>query len=202
MNKEENKETNITDILHKIQVELKAPKNQYNKFGKYNYRSCEDILEAVKKILPDKSFLTISDDVVYIGNRYYVKATATLGRGNSTVSVNGFAREGEDKKGFDDAQLTGASSSYARKYALNGLFCIDDTKDADATKIEEKPIVKIIPVTPEEYTELQKSVDNAKSEAELGEARAKIKACWRRLSKEWQKTISKKILDNEFYIKE
>lgn len=120
----------INTNLAVIQKELKAPKGQLNKFGNYNYRSCEDIVEAVKPLLNGLT-LTISDEVVNIGTRYYVKATATLSDGESNISVSAFAREAEEKKGMDSAQVTGACSSYARKYALNGLFAIDDTKDAD-----------------------------------------------------------------------
>jgi hypothetical protein len=116
--------------LNKIQKELKAPKGQKNTFGNYNYRSCEDILEAVKPLLGD-AVLTITDDIVQVGDRFYVKATATITEDEKSVSVSAFARESLDKKGMDSAQITGATSSYARKYALNGLFCIDDTKDAD-----------------------------------------------------------------------
>lgn len=125
-------------MLQAIQNELKAPKNQYNSFGKYKYRSCEDILEAVKPILVKYSvYLTLSDEVVEIGTRVYVKATATLhGKGLPPmgISVTAFARESETKKGMDDSQITGTASSYARKYALNGIFLIDDTKDADTNE--------------------------------------------------------------------
>jgi hypothetical protein len=118
--------------LSTIQQTLKAPKGQTNKFGNYKYRSCEDILEAVKPLLGDLS-LTISDEVVEVGGRVYVKATATLFNAASEIigRTTAFAREEESKKGMDASQLTGATSSYARKYSLNGLFCIDDTKDAD-----------------------------------------------------------------------
>jgi hypothetical protein len=121
--------------IYKIQAELKAPKGQLNKFGNYRYRSAEDIIEAVKPILAkEKTALIISDEVVQVGDRIYVKATATLiASEDNTVSAQGWAREEEVKKGMDSAQITGAASSYARKYALNGLFAIDDTKDADAT---------------------------------------------------------------------
>ena len=118
------------EALTRIQLLLKAPKNQYNKFGNYNYRSCEDILEAVKPLL-EGATLTITDDIVVIGQRYYVKATATFTLGDKIISVTAFAREEETKKGMDASQITGSASSYARKYALNGLFLIDDTKDAD-----------------------------------------------------------------------
>lgn len=122
--------------LMQIQSQLRVPKSQYNKFGNYNYRSCEDILEAVKPLLAEtKTTLTISDEINQIGDRYYVRAVATLTdiESGDTVSVSALAREENSKKGLDASQLTGATSSYARKYALNGLFCIDDTKDADAT---------------------------------------------------------------------
>lgn len=129
---------NIYEKLLNIQAELKAPKNQYNSFGKYNYRSCEDILEGLKPLLTKyKATLIIDDEIVQIGDRYYVKATATLidveGEGRECISSTAFAREDEKKVGMDLSQLTGSTSSYARKYALNGLFCIDDTEDSDAT---------------------------------------------------------------------
>jgi len=117
-------------ILNEIQKTLKAPKGQFNAFGKYKYRSCEDILEAVKPLLGEAT-LTISDEIILIGDRYYIKATVTLRKHPENVSVSAFARESFVKKGMDESQITGAASSYARKYALNGLFCIDDTKDAD-----------------------------------------------------------------------
>lgn len=121
--------------LVKIQAELKVPKNQTNAFGKYKYRSAEDIIEAVKPILNKYgTALVVSDEVVQVGDRVYIKATATLlDSTDDHISVNGWAREEEVKKGMDAAQITGSASSYARKYALNGLFAIDDTKDADAT---------------------------------------------------------------------
>lgn len=119
--------------LVSIQSELKAPKGQYNSFGKYKYRSAEDILEAVKPLCAKyECELTLSDEMVYVGDRYYIKATAKLEHeGSDPVSVTAYAREAETKKGMDESQITGTASSYARKYALNGLFCIDDTKDAD-----------------------------------------------------------------------
>lgn len=124
-----------TEGLLKIQQELNAPKNQYNTFGKYKYRSCEDILAAVKPLLKETGcVLTLSDDIVSMGNRIYVTATATLTTSDGKqYVVKASAREDESKKGMDGAQITGAASSYARKYALNGLFCIDDVKDPDAT---------------------------------------------------------------------
>lgn len=118
--------------LQEIQQRLKAPKGQYNSFGKYKYRSCEDILEAVKPILQETGCtLTLSDELVFLGERYYIKATARLKGEGVDETTSAYAREDLDKKGMDGSQITGTASSYARKYALNGLFCIDDTKDAD-----------------------------------------------------------------------
>jgi hypothetical protein len=123
----------LSGKLCAIQSKLKAPKGQFNKFGKYNYRNCEDILEAVKPLLTDAGMsIVISDDVKLVGDRVYVVATVTLYDGKDSVSNTAFAREALTKKGMDDSQITGAASSYARKYALNGMFCIDDTKDADS----------------------------------------------------------------------
>ncbi|WP_298633425.1 ERF family protein [uncultured Veillonella sp.] len=123
-----------------IQSELKAPKGQYNSFGKYNYRSCEDILEGVKPLLAKHGLvLTIRDGIELIGDRYYVKATATITDGKEQLSTDAYARESLDKKGMDASQVTGATSSYARKYALNGLLAIDDTKDADTMDNSKKP---------------------------------------------------------------
>lgn len=116
-----------------VQSQLKAPKNQRNDFGGFNYRSCEDILEAVKPLLKAEGLcLTITDDIVMLGDRYYVKATATLTDGERSLPNQAFAREPEERAKMDGSQVTGSASSYARKYALNGLFAIDDTKDADA----------------------------------------------------------------------
>lgn len=119
--------------LRNIQNQLVAPKGQFNSFGRYKYRSCEDILSAVKPLLDlEKCQLTLNDSVEYIGSRFYIKATATLTNANGeSVQTTAYAREEEEKKGMDASQITGTASSYARKYALNGLFCIDDTPDAD-----------------------------------------------------------------------
>lgn len=122
----------LTEKLVAIQAQLKAPKDKTNNFGGYKYRSCESILEAVKPLLQAQGcILTISDEIVESGNRIYVKAKATLSDGEGEYTAFGFAREPESKKGMDEPQVTGTASSYARKYALNGLFAIDDTKDAD-----------------------------------------------------------------------
>lgn len=131
---------NVYEKLSDIQSELKAPKNQFNNFGKYSYRSCEDILEGLKPLLKEyKAALTINDEVAEIGGRYYIKAIVRLidiEKGES-VEATAYAREDETKKGMDLAQITGSTSSYARKYALNGLFAIDDTKDSDATNTHD-----------------------------------------------------------------
>ncbi len=133
----ENTKLNIYQKLRKVQTELKAPKGQYNKFGNYMYRSCEDILEALKPLLDrEQLVLILNDSMEVVGDRVYVKATATLTNAeddSQVITTSAFAREEESKKGMDGSQVTGASSSYARKYCLNGLFNIDDNKDSDAT---------------------------------------------------------------------
>ena len=125
---------NLLVKLSEIQSELKAPKGQYNSFGKYSYRSCEDILEAVKPLTTSRNLvLTLFDEIIMFNGRFYVKATARLidAESGETIETTALAREPDSKKGMDDSQVTGTASSYARKYALNGLFCIDDAKDAD-----------------------------------------------------------------------
>lgn len=131
----------ITEKLALVQQELIAPKNQHNSFGKYNYRSCEDILEGLKPCLKKvKAAVTVTDEIVLIGERYYVKATAIFRdcEDGLTICNTAFAREEDQKKGMDASQITGSASSYARKYALNGLFCIDDVKDADTRDNRQK----------------------------------------------------------------
>lgn len=127
----------LKEKLLRIQTELKAPKGQYNDFGGYKYRSCEDILEAVKPLLVKYSvMLTVSDALELIGDRHYIRATATLKdiESNDEIVNKAYAREDDSKKGMDGSQITGTASSYARKYALNGLFLIDDTKDSDTNE--------------------------------------------------------------------
>ena len=161
----------MNNAIISIQNELKAPKGQFNSFGRYKYRSCEDILEAVKPLLHKYSCsLNISDEVVMVGDRFYIKATATLRKDTGEVvsASAAYAREDETKKGMDGAQVTGAASSYARKYALNGLFCIDDTKDADTdeytknTKPEKEPAEK--DKNCNLYIQLEKKVSESKIE--------------------------------------
>ena len=134
-----NHQTNLTQKLAKIQVNLKAPKNLYNSFGKYKYRNVEGIQEALKPMLAEYGVtVTLADEIVEVGGRVYVKAMATITdcESGEALSVSAYAREAETKKGMDDAQVTGATSSYARKYALNGLFLLDDTKDVDTEEYQ------------------------------------------------------------------
>lgn len=169
----------IYKTLNAVQVELKAPKGRMNKFGGYKYRSCEDILEAAKPILnKHKLTLSISDEPTLIGERYYIKATATVStESGETLSVNGYAREEDVKKGMDSAQVTGSTSSYARKYALNGLFLIDDTQDPDT----------------EEYT--NESVNRSKAENKkpdlAKETKAEPKKADAKKTEDWDKTLEK-----------
>lgn len=159
----------IIQKLAAIQAELKAPKNQENKFGGYKYRSCEDILEAVKPLLKKEGLaLILSDNIEEVGGRVYVKATATIldsGDAGSSIGVAAYAREAETRKGMDDSQVTGSASSYARKYALNGLFAIDDTKDADATNTHgkgqnEAQTLDNKPATSQQLEKIKKTVEN------------------------------------------
>lgn len=162
-------------LLHlaQIQSELKAPKGQRNDFGKYNYRSCEDILEAVKPLLKERGLaIFITDNIVQIGERYYVRATAAIydSDGNS-ISNSAFAREELKRTGMDASQITGATSSYARKYALNGLFAIDDTKDADATtKGQDEPKPAKATAQPTFTDEIRTALAKTKTVQELVEA--------------------------------
>lgn len=129
----------LHEKLLAIQTKLKAPKGQYNKFGNFNYRSAEDILEAVKPLNAEQGLLlTITDEIKEVGGRVYVVATATVSDGTDELKVSAFAREPENKKGMDESQITGATSSYARKYALNGLYAIDDNKDADTDEHKQQ----------------------------------------------------------------
>ena len=149
--------------LIEIQNELKAPKGKTNSFGGYKYRSCEDILEAVKPLCKEHGcLLTLSDEIISEAGRVYVKTTATITDGETEVSVSASAREAENKKGMDDSQITGATSSYARKYALNGLFCIDDTKDADTDEyVANQKVEEAKPITQFQVDELAHLCDKA-----------------------------------------
>lgn len=169
-------EKNIYEKLATVQQTLKAPKNQFNSFGKYHYRSCEDILEGLKEPLKSVgAVVVISDEIISVGDRIYVKATAKFMDGTETVENTAFAREENEKKGMDASQITGATSSYARKYALNGLFLIDDCKDSDATnkgdtdkvqvartyQQEKKEAVEKTKISDAEYDRLYKQCENS-----------------------------------------
>lgn len=156
----------VYEKLMNVQSKLKAPKSQFNKFGNYSYRSCEDILEAVKPLLSEvKAVLNLEDEVLQIGDRFYVKATATFTdiEDEKNISKSAFAREEESQKGMSSAQVTGSVSSYARKYALNGLFCIDDTKDDDFNNKHGKESAK----------SASNSKSNSKPSGNLSEAQIK-----------------------------
>ncbi len=169
--------------LQIIQAKLKAHKGQYNSFGGFKYRSLEDIFEAVKPLLAEtQTTLVVGDEIVLIGERYYVCATATLtNQKGERVTNKAYAREDKEKSKMDGSQLTGSASSYARKYALNGLFCIDDTKDADtdeytkATTKSQQPKAKSQqPAQPAMIAEMRKTLDDAKTVEELYEAFGKL----------------------------
>jgi hypothetical protein len=159
------------ELLNKIQHQLNVPKSLFNKFGGYNYRSAEQILEAVKPLL-GKGTLTLSDEVFLIGQRYYVKATATIKDGGDEISVSAYARETESRKGTDDAQITGSASSYARKYALNGLFGLSDVQDPDdmnntgagSTSTTSVSHTTHKPYTPTSPAEVKQQAQQAKEE--------------------------------------
>lgn len=163
--------------LAKIQSEVKAPKGQFNSFGKYKYRSAEDILEAVKPVINSRGFsIMISDTIIMVGDRYYVQAVVTLTDGKETYTATACAREEESKKGQDASQTTGSSSSYARKYALSGLFGLDDTKDSDATNThgqESKPAQAFAPKPAPAPSEPQIAI----SAQELGELKRLLDEC-------------------------
>ena len=173
---------NAKNDLAIIQAEVQAPKNKFNSFGKYAYRSAENIIEAVKPIINPKGYhLILSDEMVIIGERYYIKATATISNGEQTYSATSYAREPEEKKGMDSAQISGTTGSYSRKYALNGLFALDDNKDSDATSTETKPnvVVEEITLTDDERIELINSLGAC---TELGH----VKELWNNLDLKYQ----------------
>lgn len=167
--------------LIKIQSELKAPKNKYNSFGKYSYRSCEDILEAVKPLLKKHGcYMTITDDVFVAGDRFYIRATVSLVNkdGKSVIGV-GLAREDKSKAGMSESQITGTASSYARKYALNGLFLIDDTKDADTDEYKVESEAKAKKNAPKTQATLMTSgLQSAIDECNAAKNKDELMAVW------------------------
>ncbi|MGF2029815.1 ERF family protein [Lactococcus lactis] len=179
---------NITQKLIKVQSELKAPKGQKNTFGNYNYRSAEDILEAVKPLLSEQGLLmTITDIVEQIGERYYIQAKVILTDGEDTVEVTGYARESLNKKGMDDSQITGTASSYARKYAMNGLFLIDDTKDSDSNENRTERENRAKKADVEAEREKQAKIAKLNTQFENGLKAAKEKGAPMELLTEWNK---------------
>lgn len=159
----------LNEKLAFVQKHLKAPKNQFNKFGGYKFRSCEDILTGLKEVMPDDCTVIMSDDFVAIGDKMYCKATATFRYKDESLSVTAMARESMNQKGMSDGQCSGASSSYARKYALNGLFAIDDSKDSDSNehnpntndKPADRPALKLSPSPEAEVVVIVKSIIEA-----------------------------------------
>lgn len=174
--------------LIKVQATLNAPKGQFNAFGKYHYRSCEDIMGAVKPLLAEHGLVQfVSDEIEMIGDRFYVKATVTVTDGSTTHSVSAYARESLSKKGMDDAQVTGATSSYARKYALNGMYNIDDTKDADTNEYREQAKQKANQQVKQQATgfdpnECLSKFTSAASTANMQMLKALFGQCWKDLS--------------------
>lgn len=190
----------MTNVLAQIQAELKAPKNQMNKFGGYKYRSCEDIVEAAKPLCAKHGLaLVISDEIVAVLDRVYVKATSCLvdDSGKVIATTSAYARESETKKGMDDSQITGSASSYARKYSLNGLFAIDDTKDADATNDHSHTQVSPEPINYDKvekaYAYIVSVIDN--DELDDVAAAEQIQKGWKRLSQDEQIKVNEKLKD-------
>lgn len=147
--------------ISEVQATLNAPKNQKNTFGKYNYRSCEDIVQAVKPLLAARDlYLVMSDEIVCVSDRVYVKSTAIITDGESSITSTGMAREAAQKKGMDDSQITGSTSSYARKYALNGLLAIDDNKDADANEYQQQDQAQRSGLDNKQLTMMQRLIES------------------------------------------
>jgi len=177
----------IYSALHDIQNKLVCQKNQFNAFGKYKYRSCEDILTSVKQLVPTGYIVTLTDEITQLSDRFYVKSTAQFSNGKESVSCIGFAREELTKKGQDGAQVTGAASSYARKYALNGLFCIDDTKDADHTNDGKTSSAKI---TADQVALIEALIEEVKADKVKFLAFLKVPNVESILSTEYKKAIA------------
>lgn len=184
----------INEVLHDIQVKIKVPKGQMNKFGGYKYRSCEDIVEGVKSHLPSGCYLSLSDDLLSLNDRVFIKATATLYNDEGSVSVTGCAEVQREKKGMDSAQITGAASSYARKYALNGLLLIDDTKDADSNEqqqqVNNKPASQVKAATKEEVDMMIGRLQGLRNEKEYNNLRDIFTALYKRCDDSYKKALT------------
>lgn len=193
--------SNFYSKLIKVQATLNAPKSNYNSFGKYNYRSCEDIMAAVKPLLAENGLVQfISDEIVMVGDRYYVKSTVTITDGETSHSVSALARESLDKKGMDAAQITGATSSYSRKYALNGAYNIDDAKDADTNEVREQAKNKANQTVRNQATgfnpdECLASFTQFASSADEQALKSSFAQTWKALSGTPQQTKAKEIYD-------
>lgn len=201
----------VIALLHKVQKELVVPKNRRNTFGNYNYRNCEDILEAIKKILPEGCAVYITDEIKMLGDRFYVCATAHFNQAGYSISSTGYARESLDKKGMDSAQITGAASSYARKYALNGLFAIDDSEDSDSQNNSKdnsqdnskeglpkspqtypsKPSTASEPISKEEEFEISKMMFDTKSDFAKFAEHYKVKSYSQLTKLQWSQAMGK-----------
>ncbi len=187
--------------LIKVQATLNAPKGQYNSFGKYAYRSCEDIMGAVKPLLAEHGLVQfVSDEIVLIGDRYYVKATVTVTDGKESHTATAFARESLQKKGMDDAQITGATSSYARKYALNGMYNIDDTKDADTNEYRQQATQKANQAVKQQATgfnpqECLSKFVNLASSADMETLQSSFKQVWTSLKGYPEQSKAKEVYD-------
>ncbi len=187
--------------LIKVQATLNAPKGQYNSFGKYAYRSCEDIMGAVKPLLAEHGLVQfVSDEIVLIGDRYYVKAIVTVTDGKESHTATAFARESLQKKGMDDAQITGATSSYARKYALNGMYNIDDTKDADTNEYRQQATQKANQVVKQQATgfnpqECLSKFVNLASSADMDTLQGSFKQVWTSLKGYPEQAKAKEVYD-------
>lgn len=178
----------ITRKLLNVQRDLKAPKSQRNTFGNYYYRSAEDILEAVKPLLSEQGLLmTITDIIEQVGERYYIKAKVMVTDGEDSIEVTGYAREALNKKGMDDSQITGTASSYARKYAMNGLFLIDDTKDSDSNENRTERENRAKKSDIEAEKERQSKIAKLNTQFENGLKAAKEKGAPMELLTEWNK---------------
>ena len=180
------KNKSLQECLNYIQVNLKAPKNMKNSFGNYFYRNLEGIFEGLKPLLDETScIITISDSMELIGDRYYIVATASLKKGDEVISCEGWARESEDKKGMDTSQITGSTSSYARKYAMNGLFAIDDVQDADSMDNRNT-------VTEEQKREYQELLKSGAYEGDI----QKMNKWWKGFSTKEQAETGLKVMKN------
>tara|TARA_B100001123_G_C15064893_1_gene929134 strand:- start:57 stop:695 length:639 start_codon:yes stop_codon:yes gene_type:complete len=185
----------LSDKLNHIQVTLNAPKNLYNSFGKYKYRNLEGIFEGLKPLLKETGCaVTVSDEIVCVNEMNYIKATATLSNGSEeSISVTGWARESVSKKGMDDSQITGATSSYARKYAMNGLFAIDDTVDADTEEYKKEDEAKATKKT-------VKAPNKAKQNKELTESqKVEIRELVKKVEKGYGEQVIASLIANKIH---